>query len=189
MVAAVGAVAHVFLRPYHLAFTIDEGRRGGAAKPGLVFRFELVAEIERLIAGWKRDVELSGDSARSDRCWPSSEPGSAAEGAVGDAAEARSGLREHPATRVMVQSRSVRCRDMRSPCAKTDQLARAYQLGSPIIGQFQGLDFAARAHQRRRSWMSNSDNRVTPVKISPYPSFLTKTASPRRVESSTLQSR
>jgi hypothetical protein len=46
VVAAVGAIAHVFLRPHYLAFTIDEGRRRGAPKRGLVFRFELVAEIK-----------------------------------------------------------------------------------------------------------------------------------------------
>src|SRR4029453_10530246 len=39
---------------------------------------------------------------------PSSEPGSAADGPVGDAADERSGLREHPATRLMVQMRSVK---------------------------------------------------------------------------------
>ena len=46
VVAAVGAVAHIFLRPHHLTLTIDVGRRRGAPKRGLVFRFELVAEIE-----------------------------------------------------------------------------------------------------------------------------------------------
>src|SRR5262245_5929310 len=50
---------------------------------------------------------------------PSSEPGSAADGAVGDAAEDRSGLREQPATMARVQSRSVRWRDIEySPCTK-----------------------------------------------------------------------
>jgi hypothetical protein len=46
---------------------------------------------------------------------PSSDPGTAADGAVGDAdVEDRSGSREHPANKVKVQSRSVRQRDMRT---------------------------------------------------------------------------
>src|SRR6187455_3528547 len=39
---------------------------------------------------------------------PSSEPGAAADGAVGDTADVRSGLREHPVTKVTVQRKSVR---------------------------------------------------------------------------------
>src|SRR5881394_154647 len=43
---------------------------------------------------------------------PSKEPGPDAESGDGDEAEDRSGLREHPPTRISAQDRSIRWRDM-----------------------------------------------------------------------------
>src|SRR6188474_2812778 len=83
---------------------------GAAARPSPVWYF---------VSSWfrKSNESLRGGNETSNfpetppgatEVGPSSEPGTEADGAVGDALEVRSGLREHPVITVRVQTRRVR---------------------------------------------------------------------------------
>ena len=63
MFAFIDAIPRVVADPHHVAFEVDVYRRWRCPEPVAILRFQLIAEVERLIAWWKRDGALGGVAA------------------------------------------------------------------------------------------------------------------------------